>query len=259
VIEEISQIDNISYQSKILALNASIEAARAGESGKAFAVVAESVKNLADNSAIISQQITSNISQFQSSIEELSTEFKGVSLQLNKSLANIQESGKIVNSKSNQMYSILDEIADSCSRTGESAKQSQGKFKSELEALTKLTSDLIGSITGTQISDLDPKNVITKDFSLIDVRKAEEYNDELGHISESLLCTLGPELDKFLDTADPSEKYLFICRSGGRSARGARIAQTKGFRNIYNLKGGMIEWNKCSLPVERKKVSQYTL
>jgi hydroxyacylglutathione hydrolase len=134
---------------------------------------------------------------------------------------------------------MIDEISDTCNQTGNSAKESQRKFKSELEALRKLTSDLIGSITGTQILDLDPQNVNPKDFILIDVRKPEEYYDELGHIADSLLYTLGPDLEKFLDTADPSQKYLFICRSGGRSARAARIAQTRGFQNIFNLKGGM--------------------
>jgi rhodanese-related sulfurtransferase len=42
-----------------------------------------------------------------------------------------------------------------------------------------------------------------------------------------------------------------VCRSGGRSARAAEELARRGFRHLYNLRGGMLAWTEARLPVER--------
>lgn len=87
---------------------------------------------------------------------------------------------------------------------------------------------------------------------LLDVREPEEFNGDPGHIGGSILIPLRhlsqrvSELEKFRD-----REIVAICRIGGRSTTAAAILTGLGYEQVYNLKGGILDWVAANLPVER--------
>lgn len=76
-------------------------------------------------------------------------------------------------------------------------------------------------------------------FQLIDVRETYEYEaDNLGGIH----IPLG-DLEKRIAEIAPGKMTIVHCQSGKRSAQAVEMLIEKGFKDIYNLKGGINAWN----------------
>ena len=89
-----------------------------------------------------------------------------------------------------------------------------------------------------------------KNALVLDVREQGEY--DAGHILNSKLIPLG----KLNERIGELEKYrerpiVAVCRSGQRSAVACGLLGKQGFAHAYNLNGGIVAWQKASLPLEK--------
>lgn len=91
-------------------------------------------------------------------------------------------------------------------------------------------------------------------FEIFDVREITEY--ESAHIEGSKHCFVG-HLEEYLLKHRPSNKRIAtLCSVGHRGAIAASIFAKLGYKNVYNILGGMNSWKSLGLPIEEghKKV-----
>ncbi len=106
IVDIISVIDGIAFQTNILALNAAVEAARAGEQGRGFAVVAGEVRTLAQRSATAAKEIKTLI---------------------NESVEQVERGSKLVNQAGTTMGDVVASVQRVSSIIGEITQASQSQ------------------------------------------------------------------------------------------------------------------------------------
>ncbi|WP_226642484.1 rhodanese-like domain-containing protein [Mesobacillus subterraneus] len=102
---------------------------------------------------------------------------------------------------------------------------------------------LITGCSGGSYTDVtvdEAKELIDSgEVKVLDVRTPDEF--AAGHIPGSKLVPL-QVIESMLSELDQDQKYLVVCRSGNRSTQASGILVENGFKNIYNMTGGMNEW-----------------
>jgi len=141
-------IDQISFQTNILSLNAAVEAATAGEAGKGFAVVAQEVRNLANKSA----EAASEIKALVASATEKANEGKVIADEMNNGYAtlNLDISATIeliqnVTRASQSQQTRIEQINIGMTTIKDNTQKSK-TMAIEVETITKSTNDLATTI-----------------------------------------------------------------------------------------------------------------
>ncbi len=145
----IEGIENISLQTSLLALNASIEAARAGEAGKGFAVVAGEIRELAEKT----QNLTQNMSEFVSNIKDASQKSVGSTQDTLEILGHMTEKIENVwtlNSENQEEVSHVSETISSIAAVSQEISSSMAEMENQLrdstEFMSTVSQDLIKAV-----------------------------------------------------------------------------------------------------------------
>lgn len=100
------------------------------------------------------------------------------------------------------------------------------------------------------VEEFQKKMNATKGGQLLDVRTPEEFLT--GHLSGARNMNFyAPDFEKSLEKLDKSQPFFVYCKVGGRSAEAAQIMRKQGFREVYEMDGGIMKWSAKNLPMEK--------
>lgn len=105
---------------------------------------------------------------------------------------------------------------------------------------------------GTTKTNLSPTEFAEKieelpTATIIDARTPEEFAN--GHLPNAKnIDWNGNDFDQQIASLDKSKPVFVYCLSGGRSSSAAKKMRSEGFKEVYELKGGIMKWRAANLP-----------
>ncbi|WP_068588458.1 rhodanese-like domain-containing protein [Cochleicola gelatinilyticus] len=89
----------------------------------------------------------------------------------------------------------------------------------------------------------------SEDAQLIDVRTSQEFT--VSHLKDAQnICVTNDDFEEKVKNLDKNKPVYLYCKKGGRSAKAAEILADMGFKEIYDLQGGITNWEESGFETE---------
>ena len=208
IVDIISVIDGIAFQTNILALNAAVEAARAGEQGRGFAVVASEVRTLAQRSGAAAKEIKGLID---TSVEKVDTGSKLVG-QAGKTMEDIVESVKKVTDVMAEIVAASQEQSTGIEQVNQAVGQ--------MDQVTQQNAALVEEAAAAAQSLQEQADNLAKEVSVFKLDRSHHH----GAIDNRLDQRLAPVLAsvKVAGTSKPHRAIGTVVTQTARTATAPR-------------------------------------